>query len=280
MILINQDIDSFLTSNAENIITEYSSLTTYLTAEEAREESRIYKSISDSNLDNYPPDNIDKFWMDWEASNEYAMLDLFEDTNTTFTANGIVTFSRDTKEVIAIGKFNANQITIEYLSDVDAVLDTETYDFPYLGARIDAYSYIYADFETSTSEALYKPLQRLGTKIRVTFLRSGLDNYCGFLVAGKSDDMGKTLDNVNFTNRIIGFNSRRVANFNTIVAKTSLIPTIDKGELYKDIPLLFVIDPSENSSHANMVTIAKITKCDGVGSNNGLNTISWELTQN
>jgi len=280
MISINQLIDEFLTSNAENIIAEYAPATTYDTADEARELTRIYKSIASGNLGNYPPNNIDDFWMDWEASNEYAMLDLFEETTTTFAANGIVTFSRDNKEVIAIGEFQATQITVEYQDDIDAVLDTETYDFSSLGDRIDGYSYIYADFVTSQSEVVYKPLQRLGTKIRVTFKRGGLSTYCGFMVAGKSTFMGKTLDNVSFSNKKIGFTDKRVASFKTIVPKTSLMLTLSNGDAIKGVPLLFVIDPSENTSHHNMVSIAKITKVNGTGSNNEENQISWELTQN
>jgi len=280
MLSVNQLIDEFLTSNAENIIAAYVPATTYAASDEVRELTRIYKSIAAGNLGNYPPDNIDDFWMDWEASNEYAMLDLFENTITTFAANGIVTFSRDTKEVISIGEFQATQITVEYLDDIDAVLDTETYNFSSLGARIDQYSYIYAVFVTSQSQAVYEPLQRLGTKIRVTFLRGGLSTYCGFMVAGKSTDMGKTLDNVSFTNKKIGSINKKVAAFITTVPKTSLMLTLSIGIDNKDIPQLFVIDPSENSSHQNMVTIAKITIVDGTGANNEQNQISWELTQN
>lgn len=280
MLLVTNDIDSFLTSNALNIVAKYDETNPYIVADLARESSRIYKSIINPNLDNYPPNNVNKFWIDWEASNEYAMLDLYEATLTNFAVDGIVTFNRGTKEVIAIGNFNAREITVEYLDDLDAVLDTETYLFPHLGKRIDDYSYIYADFEKSTSQAVYRPLQRLGTKIRVTLKAGGLSTYCGFLVAGKAIDMGKTLDKVNFKSSTVGYDKKRVASFNTMVKKTELIPTLDLGDEYHEVPMLFVIDPSENSSHQNMVTIAKITQHSGDGENMEVNTISWEITQN
>ena len=279
MVTIKQEVDVFLSSNATNIIAAYVPETIYSTDAEVRVESRIYKSISDANVGNYPPNYPYTKWMDWEASNEYAMLDLYESTVTNFTADGIVVFERGIKDSIAIGNFKASQITIEYLDDLDTVLDTETYNISSLGLRIDAYSYIYAEFDDTTGDIIYKPLQRLGTKIRVTFKRDGGDTYCGFLVAGIATDLGKTLDKVSFSNRDVGSESKREASFSTSVVKTSLMPTLDFGKTYKDIPMLFIIDPSENSSHQNMATIAKITSSKGVGEVMSENTINWVLTQ-
>lgn len=281
MLSVSQNILSFLDSTATNIISEYDEATTYIGGDEVRVDSRIYKSISDANVGNYPPDNIDTFWMDWEASNEHAMLDLFEDTATQFPATGVVTFERtDHNEVIAIGNYDAETVTIEYLDDLDVVLDTETYISSFIGGRVDAYSYIYADFEASQIEVVYRPLQRLGIKIRVTFIREGLSTYCGFMVSGKVVDLGDTLDVVNLNNKIVGYERKRVATFTTIMDKDLLMTTLELGEAIFDEPLLFIIDPNENSSHSNIVMIAKVSKCEGSGENNTKNKISWELTQN
>lgn len=280
MLIVSQNVLEFTSSNATNIIAEYDVATTYIGGDEVRVDTRIYKSIADANLGNYPPDTVDTFWMDWEASNEYAMLDLFEDTVTNFSGSGVVEFSANDKEVIAIGNFNATTITLEYLDALDVVLDTEIYLFPFLGNRIDPYSYIYADFESSQYEVVYKGLKRIGTKIRVTFDNGLLDTYCGYLVAGKATDMGCTIDSVNFVNKAIGYENKRVATFKTTAPSTSLMKNLEIGEQLLEVPRLFIIDPSTDSNHQNMTIIAKITKCDGIGSNMSENQISWELTQN
>lgn len=280
MIAINQALDEFVSSNADNIIAEYDSLTTYGVAEKVREGSRIYQSISDANLGNLPSENIDKKWMDWEASNEYAMLDLFEETKTNFTADGIVKFERLSKEVVAIGNFNATTIKIEYLDDNDVVLETETYEFPHLGQRVDLYSYIYAAFVSKTQEVVYKPLKRLGTFIRISFLKSGNATECGYMISDRAINLGDTLDKVSFSSSRIRAKNKKKASFSTITQKENLNNILQFGRDYEDIPMLFIIDSDENSSHQKMATIARISTCDGIGENMQINTINWELTQN
>lgn len=277
---IKQGIENFISSNAENIIAEYDPDIAYASGDQVREENRIYQSISGSNTGNLPSESINIFWMDWEVSNEHAMLDLYEETVTEFSADGIVKFERFSKEVIAIGNFKASLVTIEYLDVNDVVLKTETYDFESLGERVDPYSYIYADFVGEASEVVYKPLDRLGKYIRVTFSKGGASTNCGYLVSSRATDLGATLDKVNFSNSNIRKKNKKRASFQTITDKNNLNNILDFARREEDVPMLFVIDPSENSSHQNMATIARIASSSGTGENMQVNTIAWELTQN
>lgn len=280
MIAITQEIDDFLSTNAQNLVTAYNPATTYASGDTARELSRIYKSITSSNLDNYPPNTLNEHWFDWDVANQWAMIDFFEDTITYFTGSGIVTFTRGTKEAIAIGNFLATEIVIEYLDDLDVVLDTETFEFPALGQRVDAYSYIYADFEDSETETVYQSLKRVGTKVRVTFNRNTNDTSCGLFVAGKATDLGTSMDKISLKNTLIGFDKKKKVSIQTFVEQTYLNRKLDFGNTNQDIPLVFVLDPSETSSHQKLVISAKITDSSGVADNMEHNIINWELTQN
>ncbi len=280
MISVTQEIDNFLTTNATGTTAVYVPTTAYAANALVRELDRVYKSIGGGNLGNYPPNTKNKFWYDFVVSNEFAMLDMLDDTVTNFTANGIVTFTRGTKEVIAIGNFQATQVLVQYLDASDVLLDTDTYDFSSLGNRVNKFEYIYADFSTSQTQAIYKPLKRIGTKVKVTFSRGGLSTYCGMFVAGKATDLGQTLDKVNFVNRLIGFDKKRTASFQTTVKNNLFNLILDYGKTMQNVPLLFVIDPQSNSSHQNLVTIAKITDSSGTAETHEYNQISWELTQN
>jgi hypothetical protein len=280
MVAITQNIENFTSTNALNPIALYNPSTIYATNNLVREMDRVYKSITSGNLGHYPPNNLYEHWFDWDVSNEHAMLDFIEETITNFAGDGVVVFERGANEAIAIGNFLASVVTIEYLDVLDAVVYTEVYEFPFLGARIDAYSYIYADFVSIQTQTIYKPIKRIGINIRVTFSRSTRSTFCGIFTAGRVIDLGETLDTVNLTNKIIGFDNKRNATFSTLVDNASLNLVLEFGQSNKDVPMLFVIDPSETTKHQSLAIIGKITNISGVANNFEKNQISWEITQN
>lgn len=278
MIAITQDIDAFLTTNAPDEVQLWNDYTTYSAGTLVRIVSSVYKALI-SNLNKDPRSNLNTYWYYWDVANQYEMLDLFEESTTNFLASGIVTFSRGTKEAIAIGNFLATSIIVEYLTG-STVLLTETYPFSTLGARINAYEYIYADFETSNTKTIYKPLKRIGTTIRVSFLRDGLSTYCGYLVSGRVTDLGNTNSSVSLTNQTIGTLVKKNATLTTTVKDTSLNVTLDFGVKNKEIPLLFIVDPSNATRYQSLIIIAKITNVSAIASDFDKSVINWELTQN
>lgn len=239
----------------------------------------LYGSLTTPNVAKDPLTNQGTAWYKYEVSNIYACLDEFSETKTTWTANGIVEFTRGGKEVIGIGNFTATQVKIEYLDISAVVIATQTYNFSTNGDVYDAWDYGYAGFSSTLSNVLYYPLLRKGVKIRVTFSRSGLATDCGFMIAGKTVYMGDTLDDVNFPDKRIGSQTVSVADFGTIVLQKDLIRKIADAKVLVNVPMMFVIDPSTSSTHQNLVILGKITQCSGTANNFDKNEIRWQIEQ-
>ena len=163
---------------------------------------------------------------------------------------------------------------------IDPVLDTDIYTFSVNGNVWDLWSYIYGGFTDTVVETIYTQLKRVGTTIRVTFSFGGNATYCGYFIVGIATDMGATLDKVKFPYKKIGKYVTNVADFKTIVDKVELMRKTNEAKLLADEVVLFVIDPSETTSHNNMIILGKITKCEGIGENLEANTISWQIEKN
>jgi len=280
MIYIKQGITELTLSNVPSTHTVYDSSYTYSIGEEVRVGSYIYKSVTDGNIGNNPIETSGIYWYDGKVpSNEYALIDLNQDTQTVWDENGIVEFNRGISDYIAIGNFSARVVTISYLDSSDNVLALDEYNFSANGNVYELWSYIYGGFTESTSKTIYAPIRRTGIKVRVEFDNNGAQSKCGYLVVGKGYSMGTTLNTVSFPDTKIGSNYISVANFDTITPKNELIRKMDEAKSLIGESLLFVIDESESSSHENMIIIGSITKCDGVAENNNKNKIAWEITQ-
>jgi len=281
MIYVPQDIDELTYSNVPIVHQEYDSSTIYNIGDEVRVGSYIYKSVTDGNVNNEPVETSGIYWYNGNVpSNEYALVDLDQETQTVWNSNGIVEFIRGTKDYIAVGNFSADKITISYIDSNGDVIDYNEYDFTSNGNVYDLWSYIYGGFTDSVSKTIYAPILRVGTKVRVEFDNGNESAKCGYLISGKGYYMGDTLDSVSFPDTKIGNNYISVANFDTIINKKELMRRTIKAKSLKQESVLFAIDESESSSHENMVIIGKITKCDAVGKNNAKNKVSWEITQN
>ena len=220
MIYIKQAIDNFTYSNIVSTVSEYSSTTNYLVGDMVRVGSYHYKSLygtgSLPNVGKEPLSNLGTAWFEYEVSNQYAMLDMFSETRTYWTANGIVEFLRGNKDTLIIGNFTASLVTVEYLNDLDVVIDTLTYTYSNNSGRRSPWTYYTAPFYESNNYVIYLPILRKGVKLRVTFSKNGRPTNCGYLQAGRAIFMGKTLEEVSFQNKKIGNKNARVADFQTI----------------------------------------------------------------
>ena len=277
------EIESFLETTAINPTTAYTVGESVVVGDERRYENYVYKATADFTTSGYPNDmnNLYVKWVEWNPANDYAMLDYYRETVTNFTGDGYVIFERGVTESLTIGEFNATKITIEYLDDLDTVLDTEIYDFNALLNKYDPYTYIYGEFELDTTSVIYTSIKRKGTKIKVSFENSyGADNYCGLFSAGISIDMGKTLDKVSFSVVEYGTKIANQASFNTIVEKSKLMYTLEKANISFNDIVVFIIDESELTSHNNMVVLGKLKVYSGVGENSEKNSLSWTIEQN
>ena len=283
MIYIPQEIVNFTYSNIVTTVPDYSLTTNYLVGQLSRYGNyhyiSTYGTVSLPNVGKTPLQNLGLAWLEYEPSNIYACLDPFEETKTTWIANGIIEFERGAKDNLGIGGFKAKQVTIEYRDDVGTILDSQTFTFLPNNQVFDLWTYIYSDFSDSTDEIIYLPLLRKGTRVRVTFSNDGADTNCSFFIAGKAVDMGLTDSGVNFPDKRIGSKTVKVADFTTTVLNSELTRKITAAKRLVDEPMLFIIDPTTSSVHQNMIVLGKITQCSGTGENKAYNTISWQLEQ-
>lgn len=122
MIYVPQKITEFTYSNIPTLVELYDPAYNYALGELSRVGNYQYKSALANNLGNNPLDTLGIYWIEWNPSNIYAMLDLFADTKTEWTADGIVEFSITNIDTIGIGNFKASTITIEYLDNSNGVI--------------------------------------------------------------------------------------------------------------------------------------------------------------
>lgn len=267
-------------SNIPDIVAVYDPLHTYAIGDYARIGTNVYISAASSNLGKSPLDYIGIYWTLWSVSNAHAMFDLLEGTNTTWEADGIIEFIRGSKDTLGIGSYVANSIKLEYKDALGVVILTETYSASINQYVYDLWDYIYAPFTFGNVRAVYIPLKRIGVSIRVTFQGGGAATSCGYCVAGIAESMGDTLDQVSMTNRPIGSQNASVATFTTSVLKLALSDITYRGKNLIDVPMMFIIDPSLDSSFKNLVIIGKIKKCDSTAEVMSNNKIAWEIEQN
>lgn len=286
MIGVEQEITNFTYSNITQTTLPFSSTTPYLLNDLARVGSYHYKSTHGTvglpNLANPPLSNLGTHWFKWEPSNLYACLDPFSETTTTWAGDGVIEFLRGSKDKLIIGNFKAKEVKIEYIDSAENVLTdyTQTYLFSNNRGVNSPWTYGYAGFNGAFEKSIYKSISRVGTKIRVTLSNDGNDTYLGFIVAGKSINFGQTLDDVELPDNRIGSRTVNTAQFRTAIDDYLLIDTTLKGKSLVDVPMVFIIDESENSRHQNIVILGKIKQCSSAATTYSKNQISWRIEQN
>ena len=286
MTAIKQDIVNITYSNIVESVSLWNSTTNYLLGDLVRVGYYHYKStygaLGTYNIGNNPLDTLDVDWVLWEPSNTYACLDLYSQTKTEWTGDGIIEFLRGTKNKIAIGNFIARQVTVEYLDSSHNVLDeyTQIYNFSTNLYIYDEWDYAYADFSDTFSEVIYKPLYLVGTTIRVTLTNNGNATSLGYLVSGKAESFGTTYGDISQPDLRVGDTSINNATFDTYIEDFKHTRTVRRGKSLINEPMLFIVDDTENSVHNNIIILGKITKCEGVASSYDRNTIAWTIEQN
>lgn len=283
MIFIRQEITEFTYSNIVSTVPEYNPTTNYILGDMVRvgnyEYKSLYGTIELPNVGKDPLSNLGTSWFEYGSSNMYACLDLFAETKTVWTGDGILEFNRAQKDTLGIGNFTANKVTIEYRDNLGNVLDSDVYTYSNNALVIDEWTYGYADFQSMTNEVIFLPLRILGAKIRVIFEKNGNATDCGYLVAGRASYMGRTVDNVTFPDKRIGDRVVPVANFSTSIKSSFVMTKMNEAKKLINETMMFVIDNSDNSVFGNMVFLGKITKIDGNANNFEKNQITWQIEQ-
>lgn len=285
MIAIKNIISTFVSTNAVGHTTVFSEAETCATGDERRFENFVYKSTHENNTGNIPTETLNRDWVEWEPANDYAMIDYFRETATLFPddEDGVVVFDRLGADAMLITDTNSEQIVVEYLDDLNNVIDpadTETYTRSVYMTKYDIWTYIFGKFIFDETQVLYTPIKMIGTRVRVTFKRDGFSNSVGTFFAGERIDFGATLDSVPLSNTKYGKKLARQASFTTTMDRDLLMYNLNQADVNSDEVMGFVIDPSENSRYNNLVIIGKLIDHSGTARNSSKNHIEFKVEQN
>lgn len=304
MQLLSQEIEGLTFSNLTDEYPDYDLNTTYIletstlsSASVVKYGNYYYRSVTDNNL-GFPPDTNPTKWLKFGISNKNALLDLRAQSKSISVGDDlIVEFSRGFIEVLTLGYFEAESITIEHLDALGAPITELTQNIQYSvnDNVFDYWDYIYSDYTIAVDRTVKVDIPSLGSKIRVTFARQPQTNQasCGYLIGGQPVNMGDTLYGVGFN-----FNSyatKKTDDFGVLsVVKNSVqdvvdfetqIPSSDLTnlkrkikEVYNDF-VVFILDESDRDKYDNLVTFGVIEDTSLVLQNDVTSTISWSVVE-
>lgn len=258
-----------------------------------------YRSVSEPNLGNNPLETLGIHWTKHKVSNRYAMIDLRSQTSTVSVGNSIVVeFIRGDIDTLGLGNFGASKVIVEYIDELDVVESQYTQEYIFgenegVENFVDLVDTPYSD---RVDRGVYMQIYNTGYKIRVTFevVASTNKTTVGYMIGGKAYDMGETLSDVNFsfqsfsideddvfgTTTTVKRNARDLTSFETLVKQEKQNRMKKEAKkVYGEI-VLFIVDPSENSLHENMLTLGKIENASTSTSVFVKERMSWEIKEN
>jgi len=239
----------------------------------------------------------------WEALTTRAAVDLnletfVEGVDWTASANEmVVEFDRKDIDTLVIGNYTATSITIVALDDLGApiVSSEQTKEIGVNDDVEDYYSYIYSLYSTSSGLDAVFSIPFVGLKIRVTFsnLILGAETSCGFLIGGATNNMGDSLFGVGFSfnsysvketddfgvTTILKRGIQDLVDFETEIPSSALAATKRKIKLIYDEIVVFIVDPSVDSSYENLITLGVIDSVSTTLSNPVQSIISWSVQE-
>jgi len=289
---IKQDIQSY---TSPNIAQEYATWlvgSTYAIGDIVMYGNYFWKNSFTSNIGNIPSEES-PYWVKWGVSNYYSLIDTQSTTQTVVSTNLICTFDIGYIDTLAIGYYTAQSIIIENLSGA-TVLATQTIYQSFNEEVFDYYDYIYAPYSTSTDKAKYFDIPRIGTQLRVSFIKGTFTEVrCGFMVGGAAVDMGRTVDNVkigwhSYSERttdkfgIMSITKRAaqdLVDFETIIPSINLMPLRRKAKVYRDEVVAFIVDDTADSIYENIVTLGVMQDMTPIASNYDLSVLSWSILE-
>jgi len=305
MKLVQQQISNFLTSNITEPFPEWDSTTTYTFEEDStsltsdsvvRYGNYNYRSLTNDNLNFNPEDNLNTSWVKWSVSNRYAMIDISSTTKTSIADDDIVVeFLRGSIDLIGVGNLTASGIIIEHYNSADEIMPdaTQNISFSVNEGVYDLWSYIYAEYSLEMDRGIKIDIPPLGYKIKVTIKKQASLNIaeCGFFIAGEAANMGKTLSEIGFSfnslstvvtdtwgkTTIIKRNIQDLVDFETSIPRNETISMKRKIKSIYDEIVLFVIDPSDDSPHENILTLGKVQDADTVLTDMSKTIITWSV---
>jgi len=302
MQILKQTITDFTYSNLTETIVEYNPATTYAVGNEVRIGAYTYKSVIAGNVGNNPEDTLDVKWVKWGVSNKFSMLDLASGTKSVkMGASLIVEFEQNNMDTLVIGNYEASNILVEILDTDDiTVLWSYQTEFSINNGVDNWYDWTYQPYGYEIDRALMVKLGFVDatTKVRVTFVYENTlsdRTSCGYLLCGKTVNMGESLYGVGFkfnsfttkefdtfgTFKMVKRSVQDLVNFNTCV-KLNEIPlmTIKRNiKAHYDTIVAFIVDESVDSRFENMITLGIIQDVDIALNNGVVLDLAWSVQE-
>lgn len=243
---------------------------------------------------NFEPKENSPHWTKWGVSNYWSLIDLRSQTLTVVNSDFVVEFDKIGIETLVIGYFKGTSILVEVLDSLDNVVFTETFSNPRREGLPSYLNWIHARFidYSSRSKVFYLPL--FGSKIKVTFSKGSYSNaQVGFMVGGRSTQMGKTIEGVKLgrtsytikntdefgITTITSRAKRKYHDFETSVNSDIAMNTLRIIENYEDTVMAFIIDNNPNSKYENIVTLGVYESVEPLATNNDKTVLSWTVIE-
>ena len=293
MEFVPQTITSYTSPQLTPEYADWNNATTYIVGDKAIYGNYIWICSFAGSL-NFEPKENSPHWTKWGTSNYWSLIDLRSQTLTVVNSDFVVEFDKIGIETLVIGYFKGTSILVEVLDSLDNVVFTETFSNPRREGLPSYLAWIHAKFidYSSRSKVFYLPL--FGSKIKVTFSKGSYSNVqVGFMVGGRSTQMGKTIEGVKLgrtsytikntdefgITTITSRAKRKYHDFETSVNSDIAMNTLRIIENYEDIVMAFIIDNNPNSVYENIVTLGVYESVEPLATNNDKTVLSWTVIE-
>ena len=293
MEFVPQSITSYTSPQLTPEYADWNNATTYIVGNKVIYGNYIWICSFAGSL-NFEPKENSPHWTKWGVSNYWSLIDLRSQTLTVVNSDFVVEFDKIGIETLVIGYFKGTSILVEVLDSLDNVVFTETFSNPRREGLPSYLNWIHAKFidYSSRSKVFYLPL--FGSKIRVTFSKGSYSNVqVGFMVGGRSTQMGKTIEGVKLgrtsytikntdefgITTITSRAKRKYHDFETSVSSDIAMNTLRIIENYEDTVMAFIIDNNQNSKYENIVTLGVYESVEPLATNNDKTVLSWTVIE-
>lgn len=293
MEFVPQSITSYASPQLTPEYSDWSGATTYIVGDKVIYGNYIWICSFAGSL-NFEPKENSPHWTKWGVSNYWSLIDLRSQTLTVVNSDFIVEFDKVGIETLVIGYFKGTSILVEVLDSLDNVVFTESFSNPRRDGLPSYLNWIHAIFidYSSRSKVFYLPL--FGSKVKVTFSKGSYSNVqVGFMVGGRSTQMGRTLEGVELGTTSYTIMTTDDFGITTITPRaerefhdfeTSIDSKLAKNTLriiknYKNVVMAFIIDNNPNSVYENLVTLGVYETGKILATNNDKTIFTWTVVE-
>jgi hypothetical protein len=278
MMIVKNQVDSYLSSNFSETEPEWSPDETYMYGGEARDGHYIYKySGSENTNTTWSPSHdteesigtgVVPSWVKVRPTNYYAMLDGKSTTKTSVDGGIDVVFEADGAASIALLGVRGQSVTLTLTNNITSEVEyTEVIGMMDESHIVDFYTYCFEGFDYASSLFRLFPVA-FDSSIRVQ-IENDLDvSECGIVVIGSPYYVGDAMWDVDFNltsysvkntddfgnDSLIHRGSSYTVDYDIVIDSGRIMAVNRKAKEWDAIPLLLVADEAEDSKYENLIS--------------------------